>query len=665
MPAHGDASSSPAALAGLSLAVSGHRSSHPALVSNSARIEAAIARVFDIIDDAVAAAGTARNLGASAPTRLHCMLVDGVDQMTTREAAARGWSVAAPLPFGQDLNLAINAQPRTATDARALLRGGEAKEFGVNARAQAIRELAGRAHVFELAEKDELVAELFLRTLRAPGRNGDREAFELLCSERVALAARVMLEQSDILVGVWDGATEFKVGGTGHTIATALEMGAAVVWIDANHPDTWHILRAPEALGAPMIRDEDDRVATLSRVVGAALSPPDKPFGGDAAGTYQLDHELWRPASHALWHAFRRVEAMFDDGGYPFRSVRQTYESPEEIGARSGAGVLAAARALPGGDAEFPDLLEARVLRPFAWFDGVSSHLSDKYRAGMTLSFILAAVATVSGIAYQPLASDYRKWLFALVEFILLVIILLITAVGQRQRWHGRWFETRRVAEYLRHAPTVLMLGIARPPGRWPRGVNTSWPEYYARRQLRSVGLPRVAVRAPYLRAALECLLNEHVAPQRDYHLDKARRLSAVHRRLDKLSGRLFQMAVASVAAYLAVAGASAAGLTGPAVLEDLSKTFTFLGVLFPTSGGMVAGIRYFGDFERFAAISEVTAEKLDAVAVRIRLLLTAPDSQLDYPRAAELSRLTDDIVFSEIENWQAVFGGKHTTIPV
>ena len=44
---------------------------------------------------------------------------------------------------------------------------------------------------------------------------------------------------------------------------------------------------------------------------------------------------------------------------------------------------------------------------------------------------------------------------------------------------------------------------------------------------------------------------------------------------------------------------------------------FSFLGVTLPTFGGAIA---------RFSAISEVIAEKLDAVASRIELLLTAPD---------------------------------------
>jgi hypothetical protein len=160
-------------------------------------------------------------------------------------------------------------------------------------------------------------------------------------------------------------------------------------------------------------------------------------------------------------------------------------------------------------------------------------------------------------------------------------------------------------------------------------------------------------------------LLDEHVVRQRDYHLFKAKRLTTVHHRLDRLSERLFQLAVVSVATYLVLAGSVAMTILPHGWLKDASKIFTFLGVMFPTFGACIAGMRYFGDFERFAAISEVTAEKLDGVHSRISLLLSAPDDALDYARASELAHAADAIVVSEIENWQAVFGGKHITVPV
>ena len=255
--------------------------------------------------------------------------------------------------------------------------------------------------------------------------------------------------------------------------------------------------------------------------------------------------------------------------------------------------------------------------------------------------------------------------MFASVELLLLCAILFITWLGGKRRWHGRWFETRRVAEYFRHAPILLLLGVARAPGRWPKGSETSWPEYYARAGLRGPGLPRVAVTIPYLRAALTGLLDPHVIAQRDYHIEKAKRLSKVHHGLDTLSTRLFVLAVVSVSLYLMLKGAAAAHIVPHDWPNKASYAFTFMGVALPTLGGAISGIRYFGDFERFAAISEVTAEKLDAVHARLSLLLAAPDTALDYARASELAHAADDIVVSEIENWQAVFGGKHITVPV
>jgi hypothetical protein len=304
------------------------------------------------------------------------------------------------------------------------------------------------------------------------------------------------------------------------------------------------------------------------------------------------------------------------------------------------------------------------VLRRFAWADGVSARLSDAYRGGMTLSFILSALAIVGGVAYMPLATNDQKWAFEVLELSLLAAILVITFFGQMRRWHARWFETRRVAEYFRHAPILLILGVARPAGRWPRGTETSWPEWYARHGLRDVGLPNVRLTPAYLRGALQGLLLEHVTQQRDYHRRKAARLTHAHRQIDRISQILFTLAVISITGYLALRAADALRLVPAGVTDAVSNLLTFLGVVLPTFGAALAGIRYFGDFERFSAISEVTAEKLDAVATRIELLLTAPEAAVDYARVAELAHAADEIVVSEIENWQSVFGGKHITMP-
>ena len=648
-----------APLARLAIGVTGHRRAHIAMTGKSAAVTIQLEELFGAIAAQVEL--EAATLVGVGPIRLHTLLADGVDQIAAASATARGWELVVPLPFGRALNLAINAHPPSLEDAEALLGGLPPADPACAANAAAINHWYSRARLFELADHDELLAGQMRAILAHPHDKALASQFSANTSANAAIAGRVMVEQSDFLIAVWDGRSSTLAGGTGHTIATALDRGCPVVRIDPAAPAEWHILHAPESLAA--MAPSEDREAALAELVRSALRPGEG--GALRAGAEALAAEHWHPRSSRLWTAYRRIEALFGGDPRPFRSLISTYEPPEAAATGSGAQILGELRALPGGDPDLPSRVEHEVMRPAAWADAISARLSDAYRGGMTTSFVLSAMAIVCGISYEPFASIERKWMFSTGEFLLLAAILVIIWRGSKERWHKRWFETRRVAEYLRHGPIPLALGVARPPSRWPRGNDTGWPEYYARHALRAIGLPQVKVTKDYLRAAAGPLLDGHVTSQRDYHRDKARRLRTVHHRLDRLSGRLFQLAILSVSTYLLTAALGALGLVGEGTLHDVAKYASYLGVVFPTFGAALAGIRYFGDFERFSAISEVTAAKLDAVHQRLTLLLSAPDHALSYAQVSELAHAADDIVVSEIENWQAVFGGKHITVPV
>lgn len=654
----------------VSVGVTGHRASYPSYRANAAAIEAELARVLALVE--TAAAGDAAASGSSGVRmRMVTLLADGADQSAALVALERGWQLACPIPFGRKLNEAMNGGATSPAQVRRLLAGEACGDAAVDRSVASIRDLAGRASLFELADQDDRMTQLLLARLDAPA---DAELARLLAAEtskRVALAGGILIEQSDIIVAVWDGRTTAHVGGTGHTMTAALDRGAPVVWIDPARPEAWQVLRAPESLAVhPAAATRAGAEAELRRAVGERVAADPVGAAGEAShapGADMLSNEPWRRRSHPLTHGYRRIEAAFgsDAGQSRFRSVRQRYETPEAIGAGSGAELLASVRALPGVADDLADRIERSILRRFAFADGVSSWLSDRYRGSMVVSFVLASLAIVGGAAYLPFVDPSLKWPFAAFELLLLLAILAITYFGRHGRWHRRWLETRRVAEYLRHSALLPILGVARAPGRWPRGTETSWPESYARQAIREVGLPPVTVTATYLRQVLAGPLARHVTAQRDYHLAKSKRLKRVDRRLDHLSDTLFRLAVASVAIYLALKSVGGVGLPDTSAADSLSKYFTLFGVALPAFGSAVAGIRYFGDFDRFGAISEITAQKLDAVNDRVDLLLACSKELLDYGRVAELARATDDIVFAEIENWQSVFGGKQITIPV
>jgi hypothetical protein len=167
-----------------------------------------------------------------------------------------------------------------------------------------------------------------------------------------------------------------------------------------------------------------------------------------------------------------------------------------------------------------------------------------------------------------------------------------------------------------------------------------------------------------YLREGLSGVVLPHVSAQRAYHEAKAHKLETVHHRLDKSAEACFTLAVASVLGYLLCKLGGATGMLPKDLAASLSPLFTFLGVAFPTLGANLAGIRYFGDFERFGAISRVAAEKLREIEARMTLLLSGAEAALTYAAAADLMHALDEAVVDEIESWQSVFGAKHLALP-
>ncbi len=643
------------------LGITGHRVDNAAFTGNVAAVTTALSRLFDDIDQLCA-----EFAGRSGRVRMHNLLANGVDEIAASAALEHGWSLVAPLPFGPDLNCAINSGARTVEDFTAVCEGRAASDEQVQARAQAIRALEEHASVFAIADRDDAISELMLAKLAGPADDRVNARLAALYSINTALAGRVMLERSDLLIAVWDGETTDLAGGTGHTIKTALELGAPVLIMHPSCPEDWTICTLPEELARiGPAADQALARARLGALIEAALASMEE-------DRRVIERERWRAKAGFGLGFYRRIERLFGGRSTGSGTVTATYEAPDAIVQGSAAAALSAAQVAiskarvggSGGSDETLAALRERILPTFAWADGVSSRLADAYRSGMSLSFLLSALAIIVGTAYLPLDLAKYKWIFASLELLLLLAILLITYAGYRRAWHRRWLETRRLAEYLRFAQGLLLIGVARPIGRWPRSERGEWPERVARDALRDAGLPNVIMDRPYVRSILTDVILLHVTGQRRYHEAKASQLQTAHHWMDRSAEVCFIAAIISVAVYLLLEIGSLLGLVPQGLPYSVAKSFTFLGVAFPTLGANLAGLRYFGDFDRFAAISRGTAMQLSDIETRIELLLSGDPERLTYGAASELARTVEQIVVSEIESWQAVFGSKHLSLP-
>ena len=125
------------------------------------------------------------------------------------------------------------------------------------------------------------------------------------------------------------------------------------------------------------------------------------------------------------------------------------------------------------------------MLRRFARADGLSTYLSDAYRGGMVMNFLLSASAVIAGVAYLPLVGVDWKW----------PLRPRRAAAAPRHRRDHRHRPQAALARPLAGdapalpnisvmRPILQLLGVARPVARWPQGSGTQWPEYYTRQRL-------------------------------------------------------------------------------------------------------------------------------------------------------------------------------------
>ena len=493
-------------------------------------------------------------------------------------------------------------------------------------------------------------------------------------------AGRVVLNQSDLLLVVWDGDRLGKLGGTEETLDEARRQGVPVVWVDACVPHAWQMLDpvsgAPRsAAGARATPSVTEDRGALRECVRAAISVP-RPAPRKAAKAGRKGHEFsdspaaglrqfyaehqpgWTVA--VVWKAFRDVVA---DGRVP----RVKFSVPPfEQDAKS----------------EWPDdrtSATARIvdgLRMFhAWPDRLAVIYADRYRSAFITAFLLAAFAV--GMALLPLgaglsAHHMPETVCIVCELLAILIILGLVSRGRRLRWHERWIDYRLTAELVRQLRLVAPLGGARPFPQIPAHLATygqpssTWMAWYVRAVERGLALPSVVVNRDYLRNCLR-QLSEVVgtasadgAPrggQLEYHEVTARRCRLIEKRLHRLGITLLWLTLASCVLHLVPGVWHAASPP-----EWVAPILTFVCGFFPALGAGLAGIINQGEFRRIENRSESMCGQLRLLHERIEKLRQRIDKspsesaeQFSLPATA-LASDAARLLLNEILDWRVVF---------
>lgn len=208
----------------LRIGVTGHRTESDDLpkekrkrpIPNIPTIRASVREIFEVIrvslKDVADTNGDLFDLSPSkysqpggGTLRIISALASGADQWVAEETIKLGFELQVVLPF---------------------LRGEYLKDFTVQSDAENFLKLLEKAKgIIEFDGKLDL------------DENGARKPD----SQSYEAVGRGILNQTDLLIAVWDGKDSRGRGGTGQVVREALQNGIPVIWIPWDSPEKWQL----------------------------------------------------------------------------------------------------------------------------------------------------------------------------------------------------------------------------------------------------------------------------------------------------------------------------------------------------------------------------------------------------------------------------------------
>jgi hypothetical protein len=503
----------------------------------------------------------------------------------------------------------------------------------------------------------------------SPGSGGKSSPFTSHWREqRYATVGDIIVRQSDLLLAVWDGMTGSGPGGTAHVVAHAVAERVPVVSI---HPKTGALRlitrRAFSGLNADDVISNDlflayDRLAKdysaerLGLILTEIVSPPAVGLDtrSDGLEAFFLREPVRATTRAALYNclfsapASERGAASPNIGaqsGKPLPHlsiatdhVRKGLQSPawRDIGRLSGSGNL------------FRDFAKA-----WAHADAVATRLGHHYRSTYVAIFCVAALATLSGLMGLPmtlLGADEKY--FVLAEFLILCAGLGIYWSGRVAQQHQRWLNARELSEQMRAHWALGLIGLG---GRRSVGDASRWTSWLFNAYAAPVGVPDLSADTAALTRIAEVIRVEIVQDQANYHKKNERILDFNHKKLEIIGNLSLLLAMASSIALIIYL-----------IYEHHFENDLFrLGMIaasaaLPSIGAAATGIRFQGDFERFAWRSGQTHAALMRIDRQLDQFITgARGADADRPHFEDLRDIVtrlEQVLLSDLDDWRFVY---------
>ena len=566
-------------------------------------------------------------------------LAEGTDRMFAEESLKLGYALSCPMPFPQQ-EFEADFSPGKALEPDSLIR---------------FRKILDQAENAVGLTRFELIGD----------RNQEPQSYRA--------GGKMVLNQSDLLVMVWDGVSQMAVGGTEDMLREALQMHVPVAWIDARLPHAWMVVDETHRLPAPgsgeryvPVGQEDS--ATLAEVIAKSLAFPGSgdPGKKEDKPAWQRLTDFYTERSHRrnpaiLWKLFRILLGKGKWGSFfPLFSPGEQADTTYLI------------QGFENKDPEISRVVQAGFTR----CDWLSGYYGDYYRSGYILSFLLAALAV--GLALFPVVAGWLtqenktgESLMVTVELFTLLLILVLVFRSRSRRWHGRWLDYRLAAEWIRQlrqlAPLGMIMRVHETRGHQKSYEHPSatWMAWFMKALERNLGLPDARIDNVYLNKYLNNLIGL-TRDQETYHLNNARSYHLIEKRLHQSGVILIGATITACMTHLIPLF-----IPGLHLPERLASLLTFLCGFLPALGAALAGINNHGEFKRVAKTSESMQREYSALSAELALLQSSLKSLKDEPSIHFFKKIkgaayrVSQLMIDELSDWRITYHNRPLDLPV
>jgi hypothetical protein len=479
-------------------------------------------------------------------------------------------------------------------------------------------------------------------------------------NESYEAVGRIVLNQSDVIIAIWDGDAGEK-GGTGQMVTEAERLGIPIIWIESNPPHTINV-KLPN--GKKRNPWQSSSQFVLERI-GKLLAPPPQPKAkhGKKKAKADLREAYFSEAQPKFtlgfgWALFRNLVADFKIK-IPTIGLEPFEESAKKEWAN--ARVLSPNLPLP-----VLDRIDAGLRNHYAWADGLANYYADAYRSAFVFNYLMAGFAVLFAfIGYVTHTHNFHSYesysntvgaIASAAEVFTILAILFLTVFGNRRRWHERWIDYRLLAEQLRQQRFLMALGRVLPsaPGV-PAYVSdddpsNSWIQWHFRAIVREAGLVDARFDHTYLSAACFFLKTEGVDKQVDYHTTNAERLERADKFLHRAGYILFGLAAVAGTLHLLNYGLHFFDHDGQVALY-----LTLITVVGPSFGAALTAIRFQSELERVIKRSRAMQGQLEQIAEELEKC-RSPNAKPSSSALGEIATRGAQLMTSEVLDWRTVF---------